>query len=626
MLASNTISSRRSIAELETTDRAVACDAGGELERAWAVYSELFGWAHEQTVEVADPVGGRRLFAWTQGGAAESALSARVRYSAPMTPIESAAAALGIDPALLHTYGRDMAKVDPAVTDSPRTRAPAKLVLVSAITPTPAGEGKTTTTIGLADGLTRLGQRACAALREPSLGPCFGAKGGGTGGGLAQLVPSDRINLHFTGDFHAVTSAHNLLAAVIDHHLHLESDLDLEARRVVWRRVMDMNDRALRTIIVGLGGAAHGVPRQAGFDITAASELMAMLCLAGNADDLRARIDRTLVGFSRKGEPVLAGRLGVTGAMMALLRDALMPNLVRTMGGTPALVHGGPFANIAHGCSSVIGTRIALHQADWVITEAGFGFDLGAEKFFDIVCRSAGFDADVVVLVATVRALKLHGGLKVGALDTVDAEAVARGLPNLDKHVENIRHFGKHPVVAVNRFHGDAPEELAVVTEHCWSHGLPVAVCDHYTRGAEGAVDLARAVMEKAAEPITPFHPVYDLESTVPDKIRAVARTMYGAREVDFTKAAERDLKQIEKLGYARLPVCMAKTQNSLSDDPNLRGRPRDFEITVAGIQINAGAGFLVVMTGDIMRMPGLPEKPAALGIDLRDGEITGLR
>jgi formate--tetrahydrofolate ligase len=543
-----------------------------------------------------------------------------------MTPIQKAAELLGLAPELVHAYGRDMAKIELAALRQPRTRRPAKLILVSAITPTPAGEGKTTTTIGLADGLARLGQVACAALREPSLGPCFGAKGGGTGGGRSQLVPSDRINLHFTGDFHAITSAHNLLAAVIDNHLHYDSELDIEPRRVVWRRVMDMNDRSLRNITIGLGGHLHGTPRQAGFDITAASELMAMLCLADGPEDLRARIDRTLVAFTRKGEPVLAGRLGVTGAMMALLRDALMPNLVCTEAGTPAVVHGGPFANIAHGCNSVLATRLALHHADWVCTEAGFGFDLGAEKFFDIVCRGAGFDADAVVLVATVRALKLHGGRKVSELDIVDPEAVARGLANLDKHAENIAHLGKRAVVAINRFGSDAEQELAVITDHCRGRGLPVALCEHYTRGAEGAVDLARVVMEVAAGESTPFRPVYELSASVPDKIRAVALSMYGARDVDFTKAAEKDLREIEKLGYGGLPICIAKTQNSLSDDPTLRGRPRDFEITVAGLQISAGAGFIVVMTGEIMRMPGLPEKPAALAIDLRDNEIVGLK
>jgi len=543
-----------------------------------------------------------------------------------MSSIEAAAAALGIAPDLLHAYGGYAAKVDLAALTRPRQRPPARLVLVSAITPTPAGEGKTTTTIGLADGLTRLGHRACAALREPSLGPCFGAKGGGTGGGRAQVVPSDRINLHFTGDFHAVTSAHNLLSAVIDNHLQWDSDVDIESRKVVWRRVIDMNDRALRNITVGLGGQQHGLPRQAGFDITAASELMAMLCLAGSADDLRARIDRTLVAYTRKGAPVHARQLGVTGAMMALLRDALMPNLVRTAEGTPALVHGGPFANIAHGCNSVLGTRMALHHADWVITEAGFGFDLGAEKFFDIVCRGAGFDADAVVLVATARALKLHGGKKLTELDQSDPEAVARGLPNLDKHLENISAFGKRAVVAINRFAGDTDAELAAIEKHCRERGVPMAVCSHFADGADGAVELARQVVEVASGPRTPFRPVYELSASVPDKIKAIARTIYGARDVDFTKAAERDLKDVLRLGYGELPICMAKTQNSLSDDPHLRGRPRDFEITIAGIQINAGAGFLVVMTGDIMRMPGLPERPAALGIDLVDNEITGLR
>jgi len=541
-------------------------------------------------------------------------------------PISNVAERLGVPVEDLSPYGSWAAKIHTRLLGRPRERArPPKLVLVSAITPTPAGEGKTTSTIGLGDAFARLGESVCLALREPSLGPCFGMKGGGTGGGRAQLVPADRINLHFTGDFHAITSAHNLLTAAIDNHLHFTNERRIELRRVVWPRVMDLNDRSLREVVVGLGGKTNGMPRQAGFDITAASELMAMLCLADGPEDLRQRIDRTVVAFDRQGEVVTADELGVTGAMLALLRDALMPNLVQTLEGTPALVHGGPFANIAHGCNSVLATKTALHLADWVITEAGFGFDLGAEKFFDIKCRGAGLDTAAVVLVATVRALKMHGGRKLDELGEADPGAVEHGLPNLAKHVENIAHFQEKPVVALNRFPGDGDEEIAVVREFCRREGVPFAVATHFADGGEGAVELARVVMGTAEQHSRPFRPLYELTDDVPNKIRAVAQTMYGARDVAFTKAAERDLHEIERLGFAGLPVCIAKTPNSLSDDPNLQGRPHDFEVTVRGIQINAGAGFLVVLTGDILRMPGLPRVPRAESIDLRDGEIVGL-
>jgi formate--tetrahydrofolate ligase len=548
-----------------------------------------------------------------------------------MLPISDVAARLGLAPDHLHPYGKDFAKVDLTAFEVARSRPePGRLVLVSAITPTPAGEGKTTTSIGLADALSQIGESVCLALREPSLGPCFGIKGGGTGGGRAQLWPAARINLHFTGDFHAITSAHNLLAATIDNALHFDSvpgvGLDLEPRRMLWRRVVDMNDRSLRNMTIGLGGTAHGVPRQTGFDITAASELMAMLCLTSGPEDLRARIDRTLVGFTRTGEPVTAGRLGVTGAMLALLKDVLMPNLAQTLEGTPALVHGGPFANIAHGCNSVLATRLGLHLADWVVTEAGFGFDLGAEKFFDIKCRGAGLDTAAVVLVATVRALKMHGGKGVKELDAPDADAVRRGLPNLEKHIESIRHFGKTPIIAVNRFAADSAEELEILHRFAVDHDVALALCEHFERGGEGAVELAKHVVRLGKRAQEAFKPLYQLDMPVHEKIRQVARRMYGASDVEFTKAAERDLTEIDRLGYGDLPVCIAKTQSSLSDDPKLRGRPHDFEVTVRNIQINAGAGFLVVLTGEILRMPGLPRRPQALDIDLVDGEITGLR
>ncbi|MBW2315771.1 MAG: formate--tetrahydrofolate ligase [Deltaproteobacteria bacterium] len=541
-------------------------------------------------------------------------------------PIAEIAGRLGLADGAWLPFGGDVAKVDPALAHAGGARA-SRLVLVSAITPTAAGEGKTTTSIGLADGLAKLGESVCLALREPSLGPSFGMKGGATGGGRSQLLPMERINLHFTGDFHAVTSAHNLLAAMLDNHLYWGNRLGIDPRRVLWRRVLDMNDRALRNVIVGLGGHRQGVPRESGFDITAASEVMAMLCLAEDEEDLRARIDRLLVGFSYDGEPVTASSLGAAGSMLALLQDALWPNLVQTLEGVPALVHGGPFANIAHGCNSVVATRAALGLADWAVTEAGFGFDLGAEKFFDIKCRSAGLDTAAVVLVATVRALKLHGGAKKSELATPDVGAVTRGLPNLEKHVENIGHFGQTPVVALNRFGNDADEEIAVVRERCAELGVPFAVSDHHARGGEGAVELARAVVEHAdgRGSDRPFQPLYSLDARVEDKILSVARAMYGAAGIVLTAQARRDLRDVERHGYAGLPVCIAKTPASLSDEPKLRGRPEGFEVTVCGIQINAGAGFLVVLTGDILRMPGLPRKPLAEAIDLREGRIVGL-
>ncbi len=550
-----------------------------------------------------------------------------IARSVSAKPIGEVAADMGLTQDSWTPYGREIAKVDPAILHEPRGRTTApRLVLVSAITPTPAGEGKTTTSIGLAQGMARIGESACLALREPSLGPCLGMKGGATGGGRSQILPADRINLHFTGDFHAITSAHNALSALLDNSLYFGNPLGIDPRRVLWRRVVDMNDRSLRNVNVGLGGATQGVPRESGFDITPASEVMAMLCLAENEDDLRERIERTLVAFTYDREPVTAGQLGVAGAMLALLRDALWPNLVQTLEGTPALLHGGPFANIAHGCNSVIATKMALHLADWAITEAGFGFDLGAEKFFDIKCRAAGLDTAAVVLVATIRALKSHGGVAPADLVHADPDAVRRGLPNLEKHLENIGCFHESPIVALNRFGSDTDEEIAVVEERCAALGVPFATSDHHARGGAGAEALARTVVEHADRTHAPFKPLYALDEPVPDKIRTVAQKMYGAKSVAFTRAAERDLKEVRRLGYEGLPVCIAKTPASLSDDPTLRGRPEDFEVTVRRIEINAGAGFLVVLTGDVMRMPGLPRKPLAERIDLRDGVITGLR
>jgi formate--tetrahydrofolate ligase len=541
-------------------------------------------------------------------------------------PIQEIAAALGVADQDLLPYGRDIAKVSLGALDRERPAGPRRLVLVSAITPTPAGEGKTTTTVGLGQAFTRLGESICMALREPSLGPCMGVKGGACGGGYSQIMPMDRINLHFTGDFHAITTANNLLAAMVDNHIHFGNELGIDPRRVVWRRVMDMNDRTLRDIVTGLGGPTEGMPREGGFDITAASEVMAMLCLSNDADDLRARLDRTLVAYTFDREPVYAGQLGVTGALMALLRDAMNPNLVQAFEGTPAFVHGGPFANIAHGCNSVIATRMAMHFAEWTITEAGFGADLGAEKFMDIKCRSAGLNPDAIVLVATIRALKMHGGKRKDELGTPDAAAVAVGLPNLDKHVENVLFFGKPAVVALNRFGTDTDEEIDIVRKRCAELGIEFAVSDHHARGGEGAEDLAKAVIKAASGESTPYKPVYALEDGVRAKIEKVATTIYGADGVQFTSKAQKDIARIEELGFDDLPICIAKVPGSLSDDPTRPGRPTGFEVTVRDVQVNAGAGFLVVLTGAIFRMPGLPRKPMALNIELQpDGEISGL-
>ncbi|MFT7669543.1 MAG: formate--tetrahydrofolate ligase [Planctomycetota bacterium] len=544
-----------------------------------------------------------------------------------MQPIKDIAEKLGVPPDLFHPYGNFAGKIDPKLRERERAhKEPAKLILVSAITPTPAGEGKTTTTIGLGDALSIKGQSVCLALREPSLGPCFGMKGGGTGGGRAQLTPSDRINLHFTGDFHAITSAHNLLAAAIDSHLHFGNELSVESRKVLWPRVIDMNDRALRNVTIGLGGKSNGVPREAHFDITAASELMAILCLAKDTEDLRKRINRIVVAFDTSGEPLTAEMFNVTGSMMALLLDAHMPNLAQTLEGTPAMVHGGPFANIAHGCNSIVATHTAMHLADWVITEAGFGFDLGAEKFFDIKCRQAGLETAAVVLVASARALKMHGGVSVDNLEAENAGAIEKGLANLEKHVESIGHFGQRPVIAINRFPSDTDAELEVIMSWCAERDLPCAAATHFRDGGQGAVELAELVMQQGKQGAQAVNYLYSLEDSVPNKITRVAREMYGARDVVFTKEAERDLKQIEQLGFSQLPICIAKTPASLSDNPKLGGRPRDFDVTVRGVTINAGAGFLVVLTGDILRMPGLGRAPQAMRIDVKNGEITGLR
>jgi formate--tetrahydrofolate ligase len=544
----------------------------------------------------------------------------------PRAPIEDIARKLGVDPRDLIPYGHEIAKIHLDALDRPiPDKKPGKLILVSATTPTRAGEGKTTTSIGLGQAFSGLGESVCIALREPSLGPCLGIKGGATGGGYSQVVPANRINLHFTGDFHAVTTANNLVSATIDNHIYWGNRLEIDPRMVAWRRVMDMNDRSLRHIVLGLGGRYQGIPREGGFDITAASEVMAILCLANDMNDLRQRLDRILIGATYAGEAVYLESLNITDALMALLRDALHPNLVQTLEGTPVLMHGGPFANIAHGCNSVFATRMAMHFADWAITEAGFGFDLGAEKFFDIKCRSAGLNPDAVVLVTTIRALKLHGGVDESELDKPNAEAVGRGLENLDKHIESVDLFNKHPVVALNHFHSDTDAEIRLVRERAEQHDVLYAESRHFSEGGAGSTDLARQVMS-AAENATVYKPLYDLDRPVVEKVCAVSRAIYGATDVSFTKEAEKDLKRVEELGLEGLPVCIAKAPSSLSDDPALRGRPRDFQVTVRNIQINSGAGFLVVLTGDIMRMPGLPRKPLAEDVVFRpDGIVEGL-
>jgi formate--tetrahydrofolate ligase len=540
-----------------------------------------------------------------------------------MPAIQDVARALGLESQHLEPYGSDKAKVRLEALDSPAARAPGRLILVSAITPTPAGEGKTTTSIGLAQGLARLGVRSAVALREPSLGPYLGMKGGGTGGGLSQVIPADDINLHFTGDIHAVSSAHNLLAALTDNHLHHGNALGLDSRRVVWKRVLDMNDRALRDMVIGLGGQREGVPRETGFDITAASEVMAILCLATSIDDLKARLARIVVGYRADGGAVRAADLRAVGAMAALLRDAMKPNLVQTLEGVPALVHGGPFANIAHGTNSINATRLAMRYADAVVTEAGFAFELGAEKFFDINCRYAGFAPNVTVLVATLRALKMHGGVALPRVSEPDVAGVERGMANLEKHLENIGKFEQPCVVAINHLPTDTAEEAEAVTRRCAQLGVTAVVARPFSEGGEGCRSLAEVVWKVAREKEPHFKPLYDWGDSIEKKIHTVAHEMYGAEAVDYQARARRDRAQLEKLGCASLPVCIAKTQQSLSDNPALLGRPKDFLVTVREIQLAAGAGFLVPITGEILRMPGLPSEPLAGRFDLSsDGHI----
>ncbi len=543
-----------------------------------------------------------------------------------LKPIQEIGEKLGIPADDLQMYGRYKAKIPLSYIQEEKAKQ-TPLILVTAISPTPAGEGKTTMSIGLTEGMNRLGKKTCVVLREPSLGPVFGIKGGATGGGYSQVLPMEDINLHFTGDFSAVEKAHNLLAALIDNNLQSKKrSLGLDPRTVLWKRVMDMNDRALRQTVVGLGGLSGGVPRETGFDITAASEIMAILCLSNDLKHLKEKMGNIFIGFTHDRQPVFARDLNAPGAMAALMKDAIQPNLVQTIEGNPAIIHGGPFANIAQGTNTMIATRMGLTLADYVVTEAGFGADLGAEKFLDIKCRQAGLSPKTVVLVATIRALKYHGGADLKTLTTRDDAAVERGLPNLMKHLENIAQFGLPAVVAINRFPTDTDEEIAVVKAHCQAAGIRAETVTAWADGGAGSEALAQAVLEAIPKAPAQFTPIYSLDMSIEDKIRKISTTIYGADGVDFTSKAQLDLRRIERLGLTNLPVCMAKTQKSLSDNPDLLGRPTGFTITVREIEIASGAGFVVPITGDMMRMPGLPPIPSAEAIDISDdGEITGL-
>jgi len=550
----------------------------------------------------------------------------QIAQEAKMLPIIDIADGLGIHEDELEFYGKYKAKVSLDIFDRLKDKPDGKLILVTAINPTPAGEGKTTTNVGLSMGLNKIGKKTITALREPSLGPNFGVKGGAAGGGYAQVVPMEDINLHFTGDIHAMTTAHNLLAALLDNHLHQGNQLNIDSRRIVWRRVLDMNDRALRNIVVGLGSRADGVPRQDGFDITVASEIMAILCLATSLDDLKERIGKIVVAYNFDNQPVTVKDLNATGALSLLLKDAIKPNLVQTLENTPAFIHGGPFANIAHGCNSVLATKLGLKLADYVVTEAGFGADLGAEKFFDIKCRFADLKPDCAVIVATVRALKNHGGVPKAELNQENLQALEVGYGNLEKHIENVHKFGVPVVVAINKFPTDTEAEIDFLRKHCASMGAEVVLSDVWANGGDGGVEMAKKVVEITETQTSNFKPIYDVNSSISEKINTIAKEVYGADGVDFTKSAQTQIKRYEDLGLDKMPICMAKTQYSLSDDPSLIGKPSGFRITVKEIRLSAGAGFLVALTGDIMTMPGLPKVPAANHMDiLESGEIVGL-
>ena len=541
-------------------------------------------------------------------------------------PITEIASKLGIPESALIPYGRTKAKIDPQHIASLQDKADGKLILVTAITPTPAGEGKTTTSVGLTDGLNRIGKDALVCLREPSLGPCFGMKGGAAGGGYAQVVPMEDINLHFTGDFHAIGAAHNLLSALLDNHIHWGNSLEIDARRIVWKRVADMNDRALRNINCGLGGPGNGFPRQDGYDITVASEIMAIFCLATDLDDLKNRLDKIVVAYTREHKPVHASDILGTGAMAVLLKDALAPNLVQTLENNPAIIHGGPFANIAHGCNSVIATKASLKLADYVVTEAGFGADLGAEKFFDIKCRAANLSPDVSVIVATTRALKMHGGVAKNDLDREDLDALRDGCCNLVRHIENVKSFGVPVVVGINRFTSDTDAEIAVIKEIAAANGVKAIECTHWADGGAGTEELAREVASLADSGSASFAPLYPDEMPIWDKIKTVATRLYRADDIIADQKIRDQIRKFEEDGYGHFPVCIAKTQYSFSTDPNLKGAPTDHVVAIREVRLSAGAGFIVVVCGDIMTMPGLPRVPAANSIAIdENGEVTGL-
>ena len=550
----------------------------------------------------------------------------QIAQNASMLPIKDVAGQIGLSEDDLELYGKYKAKISLETIRKLENNQDGKLILVTAINPTPAGEGKTTTMIGLAQAMNKIGKKTIVAMREPSLGPCFGVKGGAAGGGYAQVVPMEDINLHFTGDIHAITTANNLISAMLDNSLQQGNPLNIDERQIVWKRVVDLNDRALRHIVVGLGGKVNGVPREDGFDITVASEIMGILCLANDLSDLKSRVARIIVAYTRDGSPVTVEDLKATGAVTLLLKDAIKPNLVQTLDHTPVFVHGGPFANIAHGCNSVMATKLALKLAPYTVTEAGFGADLGAEKFLDIKCRQAGLKPDAVVIVATVRALKMHGGMDKKELANENLEALRKGIANLEKHIENIAKYGLPAIVAINAFPTDTKAELDLLEEICNAKGVKVALSEVWAKGADGGIELANGLIDLLENKESNFKPIYDLNLPIEEKIKTIAREIYGADDVIFTKKAKTNIKKLTDLGLDKLPICIAKTQYSLSDDASLLGRPTGFNIEINDLIPNAGSGFLVVISGDIMRMPGLPKVPAANNMDiLEDGEIVGL-
>ena len=550
----------------------------------------------------------------------------QIAQNAKMLPIKEVAAQIGLSEDDLELYGKYKAKITMETIKSLDNKENGKLILVTAINPTPAGEGKTTTMIGLAQAMNKIGKKTIVAMREPSLGPCFGVKGGAAGGGQAQVVPMEDINLHFTGDIHAITAANNLISAMLDNSLQQGNPLNIDERQIVWKRVVDLNDRALRHIVIGLGGKVNGVPREDGFDITVASEIMGILCLADDLSDLKKRVARIIVAYTRDGSPVTVNDLKATGAVTLLLKDAIKPNLVQTLDHTPVFVHGGPFANIAHGCNSVMATKLALKLAPYTVTEAGFGADLGAEKFLDIKCREANLKPDAVVIVATVRALKMHGGMDKKELANENLDALRKGIANLEKHIENIKKFGLPAIVAINAFPTDTKAELDLLREICEAKGVKVALSEVWAKGADGGIELANGLVDLLENTESHYKPIYDLDLPIQDKIKTIAREIYGADDVIFTKKAKTNIKKLTDLGLDKLPICIAKTQYSLSDDPTLLGRPTGFNIEINDLIPNTGSGFLVAISGDIMRMPGLPKVPAANNMDiLENGEIIGL-